>query len=217
MGRAHRPCSTVRGGLTRRYRAALDGSGQRAASPQTNAPAPPVDVQMEGKVRAQNVVPSRPAPHPGVAMRRRSTASGILRADVDVALVAAAASAAIIMPSMTEWGLPSMMERSINAPGSPSSPCRPHTSCLWAGGGRCPTFCPRESPRRRGRATGIEDLTADVLVGHLKERLFESGVAVVGKVFVNVLGVCRARSFPAPRAAAWRKRGSHCAWRTARH
>ena len=30
--------------------------------------------------------------------------------------------AAIIMPSMTEWGLPSMMERSINAPGSPSSP-----------------------------------------------------------------------------------------------
>ena len=56
------------------------------------------------------------------------------------------------------------------------------------------------SARGKARAAaaaqaGIEDLTADVLVGHLKERLFESGVAVVGKVFVNVLGVRRAAVF----------------------
>ena len=32
------------------------------------------------------------------------------------------ASAPMIIPSMTAWGLPSIVEPSMNAPGSPSSP-----------------------------------------------------------------------------------------------
>ncbi len=93
-------------------------------------------LQMEGRPEPRMLSPSRPAASAGLdglaqalhgqrdtrRARRRSPA------------VAPMARAAMVMPSMTLWGSPSMTQRSMKAPGSPSSPLQMTYFCLPPGG-----------------------------------------------------------------------------------
>ena len=77
----------------------------------------------------------------------------------------------------------------MNAPGSPSSPLQTtYFLSLGLAARRCSHFRPGgEARRRRGRAGRSRGSHVQMSSsGHLKERLFKGGVAVVGKVFVQM-------------------------------
>ena len=89
VGLAQRPCSTVRGGLTRGMPRLPSMEAVRALpSPQTNAPAPRLTWMPEGKAAAQDMLAQK-AQLLGLCDGGLQAADGqgILRADVDVALV----------------------------------------------------------------------------------------------------------------------------------
>ena len=149
---------------------------------------------MEGKVRAQNVVPEQAQLLiPGDGNTQALDCQRILRADVDVALVAAGGERGDHHALDDRMGVALHDGAVHERAGVALVAVADHI--LLALGLAADAVPLSARGKARAAAAGIEDLTADVLVGHLKERLFESGVAVVGKVFVNVLGVRRAAVF----------------------
>ena len=77
----------------------------------------------------------------------------IFRADIDVALVAPTAKPAMVMPSISTKGSPSMIMRSAKVPLSPSSALQ--TMYFWSAlvvRHGLPLDAGRETRRRRGRA-----------------------------------------------------------------
>ena len=99
----------------------------------------------------------------------------------------------MIIPSSTEWGSPSRTDRSMKAPGSPSSALQTTylTSlfCLAAKD----HFEPGGEARAAAAAQpGVGDLLDDRLGGHLEERLAQRLVAAGGLVVLDGLGIDRA-------------------------
>ena len=99
----------------------------------------------------------------------------------------------MVMASMTEKGSPSSTERSINAPGSPSSALQQTyftPSSLLASYVNC-HFMPVEKPapprpRRPDFFQAVDDLLGRRL---LSENAFQSGVAVHAQVLVDGFGI----------------------------
>jgi len=176
---------------------ALDGCGQRAALAADECARAAVDVQMEGKVRAQNVVPEQAQLLiPGDGDAQALDCQRILRADVDVALVAAGGERGDHHALDDRMGVALHDGAVHERAGVALVAVADHILLALGLAADAVPLSARGKARAAAAAqSGIEDLTADVLVGHLKERLFKGGVAVVGKVFVNVLGVRRAAVF----------------------
>ena len=95
-------------------------------SPQTKAPAPWLMRMSKSKPESRMFAPEQAALARLLeGVTQPLDGERVLVAHVDVALPARCApiaKAAMIMPSITECGLPSSTERSMKAPGSPSSP-----------------------------------------------------------------------------------------------
>ena len=102
---------------------ALDGRGQGAALAADERARTAVDVDAEGEVAAEDVV-AQQAQLLGFFDGGLETRHGqrILGADIDIALVTPGGASGDHHALEHGVGLPSMMERSMNAPGSPSSP-----------------------------------------------------------------------------------------------
>ncbi len=98
------------------------------------------------------------------------------------------------MPSITECGSPSSTERSMNAPGSPSSALqRMYLTSLLLLLGEAPLEAGRKAGAAAAAQTRGQDLVDDLLGGHLGERLDEGGVAVAGDVVLDAQRVDQAR------------------------
>ena len=77
VGRAHRPCSTVRGLDPGHSPVALDGGGEGGALAADKGAGPTVHMEMEAEAGAQDIVPSSPISSAlAMAVFRRETASG---------------------------------------------------------------------------------------------------------------------------------------------
>ena len=92
------------------------------------------------------------------------------------------------MASMMEWGSPSSIERSMKAPGSPSSALQ--TTYFWSACTSRVIFhlSPVETAAAAAAQSGVHNLADDLLRSHLKY-LAQGGVTVAGDVFVDVLRV----------------------------
>ena len=80
----------------------------------------------------------------------------------------------------------------MNAPGSPSSPLQ----TMYFLGELCrraPShFRPAGNPPPPRPGGGVDDVLADLLIGHLEERLLKAGVAALGDILLDILGVTAA-------------------------
>jgi len=117
------PFSAGNGGLRRGIpRLPSSDSMSAVSSPHTNAPAPALMRSSQENPEPRMSAPRRLAAVASLmAFSRRTIASGYSARTYTNALEAPIAYAAMSMPSMREWGSPSMSARSMNAPGSPSS------------------------------------------------------------------------------------------------
>ena len=93
------------------------------------------------------------------------------------------------MPSITAWGSPSMIEASMKAPGSPSSPLQMMYLTSPGDGARTSIWpVGKPAPPRPAQARG-EDLVDDLVGRHRRERLARGLVAAARQVLVEILRV----------------------------
>ncbi len=118
------PCSAVLGGLglgIPRFPVIL--STIALASPQTKAPAPSITLISKLWPEPKIFSPRNPIERAvSMAFLILFTARGYSVLTYTMPSSDPIAFAAIIIPSTTEWGLPTRMDPSMKAPGSPSSP-----------------------------------------------------------------------------------------------
>jgi hypothetical protein len=124
VGQPHRPDSAGKGGRGRGWpRLPFDGGDQRGFLAADKGAGAQPDLDVEAEVGAADALAQHPAFSACLmAVLEALDGQRILGAHVDVALAGAHRIAAMIMPSSTRWGSLSSTLRSMNAPGSPSSP-----------------------------------------------------------------------------------------------
>ena len=176
---------------------ALDGGSQGAALAADEGAGTPVYMEMEGEVGAQDVVAQQAQLlRPGDGVAQAGHGQGVLGADVDVALIAARRHAGNEHALDDGVGV-ALHDGAVHEGAGVALVAVTHHVLLALGllTYALPLASGGEAAAAPAPQTGVQNFLTDGLVGHLKQSLFKGGIAVLGQIFVNILGIGGAAVF----------------------